>query len=267
MKDYGKPDSDDKYIHSRPERAEKKNHSHGKPGAFWCENSDKFNDDQKNGNFSFDTIHGLKLKEVEYKVPPMEVRKQRREEFDGVYTPDKKMVKPGMRALFLKHLAENHRDELKEKLGFSDVEIDTMVEKGYAPRGYNVHHKLAIHGGGKNEFSNFILTPVAPHDQWHKDVMDPQLLGLATGDSRKILIPYTDEMIYNPKTYGMTRNHQPVRPNYKSVVDLVTYSQNYLPEHVAEIRKSKGLDAAPKAPAAEKSVVAAAIKLKCCARG
>lgn len=262
MQHYDKPDSDYKYVHNRPERSQKGGDTHAKSGGFWCEHSDRFNDDQKKGIFSFDTIHGLKLKEVEYKVPPMEERKKKREEFNGVYSEDKRMIKPGARALFLKHLAENHRDELKEKLGFSDKEIDKMVETGYAPLGYNVHHKQALHGGGENEFSNFILTPVAPHDQWHKDVMDPQLLGISTGQSRKILIPYTDEMIFDPKKYGMTRNNQPVKPNYQSVVDLKMYSQNYLPEHVAVIRKNKGLDIAPKTPGIEKSVLAAAAGLK-----
>lgn len=269
MTRYNKFNVDDyNYTHNRPDRVEKRRHSGTKPGAFWSADSEKYNDDQKKGRFSFDTIHGLKLKQVEYKVPPMDVRKARREEFDGVYSADKRMIKPGARALFLKHLAENHRDELKEKLGFSDKEIDTMVEKGYAPLGYNVHHKLAIHGGGKNEFSNFILAPVFPHDQWHKDVMDPQLLGLAPGESRKILIPYTDAMIFDPKEYGVVRNNQPIKPNYRSVVEPNVYSQNYLPEHVADLRQKKGLDVVPKAAVVEKSsVVAVAAGLRCRARG
>lgn len=60
--------------------------------------------------FSFDTIHGLPLKEVECYAPTKPERQAARQEFDGQFSEDGKvMLKEGVRAKFLKHLAENIR--------------------------------------------------------------------------------------------------------------------------------------------------------------
>ena len=182
--------------------------------------------------FSFDTIHGMKLTEVEYTVPSSAERKAKRAEFNGSDGQE------GVRSKFLKMLAKEHAQELKDKLGFTDADIARMAEGKSIP-GYNVHHKLPLHGGGKNEFSNFILTPLYPHDQWHHDVLDKQIQGMGEGDSRKVLLPYSDDMIYDPKKYGFTKENQPVKPNYKSHVDPNKYPKIYLPEHVADAEARK----------------------------
>ena len=132
-----------------------------------------YTNEQKRGDFNFDTVHGMKLTEVEYKIPSMAERKRRRKQFDAA------------RREFVKELAEKHADMLVERLGLTRTDIELM-KKGQSPAGFNVHHKLPIHGGGKNEFSNFILTPLYPHDQWHHDIIDPQIDGLAEGRGRKL---------------------------------------------------------------------------------
>lgn len=199
----------------------------------------RHNSDQRDGNFSFDTIHGLKLKAVEYCVPPSDVRKARRAEFQGEIDFETGIIhKEGIRSKFLKMLAKDHKKELVEKLGLTDRDIEDMG-KGYVPNGFNVHHKLALHGGGKNEFSNFILTPLYPHDQWHHDVMDPQIAGIRTGESRVIQLPYTDEMIYDPKKFGFFRENQPVKPNYTSNVNPENYPDLYKPEHISVAKRAK----------------------------
>ena len=186
-----------------------------------------YSGEQKRGEFNFDTVHGLTMTEVEYKIPPRSERNSRRKQFSSV------------RSAFLRELAENHKAELVERLGLDDAAIEAM-KRGTTPLGYNVHHKLPIHGGGKNEFSNFILTPLYPHDQWHHDIIDPQIDGLAEGESRKIMLPYGDEMIFDPKKYGFTKDNQKVEPNYKSRVDPEKdcYAPNWLPEHIEEKRKA-----------------------------
>ena len=66
---------EDKFVHVKRERkkgkgrgngGKRQQHNHSN-GAFYAEGH--HNRDQREGNFSFDTIHGLKLKEVEYTVP------------------------------------------------------------------------------------------------------------------------------------------------------------------------------------------------------
>ena len=179
--------------------------------------------------FNFDTVHGMKLTEMDYYVPPLEERKQRRREFDG----DRENGVEGMRSKFLKMLVSTQEKVLVERLGLTQTDLDGM-RKGFTPNGFNVHHKLPLHGGGKNEFSNFILTPLYPHDQWHKDIIEKQAEGIATYKVRKILIPWTDDMIYDPKTYGFYKDNEKVeKPNYTSKVSPTNYSKNWLPEQIS----------------------------------
>ena len=192
-----------------------------------------YNAEQVNGEFSFDTIHGLKLKEVEYYIPNKDERKKLRSQFNKKRTE------------FLQYLATEKRDMLIERLGLSDAEIERMKE-GKSINGYNVHHMHPIALGGKNEFSNFILTPLCPHDQWHHDVMDPQVDPRGVGYDQlqgkhgTFKIPYSDEMIYDPKKYGFTRDGKEVEPNYTIHDDLSSKPQNYTVEQVAKRNKENG---------------------------
>lgn len=233
---------EEKYVHAKREHkgGQKGRGNGGKQGGDAFRSEGHFNEDQRNGNFSFDTIHGLTLKEVEYTVPSREERKAKRAEFNGVRDENGNVVVEGVRSKFLKMLANEHEDLLVERLGLTERDIDGM-RKGFTPNGFNVHHKQALHGGGKNEFSNFILTPLYPHDQWHHDVMDPQLQGIREGETRKIKIPYTDEMIYDPKQFGFTRENQPVNPNYKSNVNPDNYPELYKAEHISVEKRAKDM--------------------------
>lgn len=216
------------YVHVKRERPLERKH-HGKGGKG---NRSQAQIDAANGKFDFDEIHGFKLIDVEYKVPPKREREARRSQFKGI------------RADFLREIGRTHEKELRA-IGMNDAMIE-MVKSGRTPKGYNVHHKLPIHGGGKNEFKNFILTPLYPHDQWHHDIIDPQIDGLAEGESRKIMLPYGDEMIFDPKKYGFTKDNQKVEPNYKSRVDPEKdcYAPNWLPEHIEAKRKAQKANAA-----------------------
>ena len=218
---------DYQFIHAKRARKKGKNRGHQQafhPYSHPAQGSQK--------NFSFDTIHGMKLKEVEYVVPSSAERKARRAEFQGGDH------KEGVRSKFLKMLARDHKQELKDRLGMSDAEIARMAE-GKSVNGYNVHHKLPIHGGGRNEFSNFIITPLYPHDQWHHDVLDKQIEGMVEGSRRTVLLPWSDDMIYDPKKFGFFRENQPVQPNYTSKVSPSNYPKIYKPEHVADAAARK----------------------------
>ena len=225
--------SEDRMIHAKRDRKKGKGKNKGKnKGNKNQQQKPHFSAQQKPADFSFDTIHGLKLTEVEYKVPSYAERQAKRAEFQGANGEE------GVRSKFLKMLAKEHAQELKDKLGMTDADIARMAE-GKSVNGYNVHHKLPIHGGGKNEFSNFILTPLYPHDQWHHDVLDKQIHGMSVGDSRKVLLPYSDDMIYDPKKYGFTKENVPVRPNYVSCVNATKYPKIYKPEHIADAAARK----------------------------
>ena len=234
----------DKLIYAKRARKGGKKHYHSNNNAYTSTSKDpskqakpvknsRYTDSQMNGDFNFDTIHGLKLKEVEYFVPNKDERKRRRSEFNRKRTE------------FLQYLATEKRDMLIERLGLSDAEIERMKE-GKSVNGYNVHHMHPIALGGKNEFSNFILTPLCPHDQWHHDIMDPQVnpsgrsYDEMQGKHGTFKIPYSDEMIYDPKKYGFTRDGQTVEPNYVSHEDIASKPQNYTVEQVAERNRKNG---------------------------
>ena len=162
---------EDKFVH-----AKRKGKKEGKPKK----TQEQLNAAQ--GKFPFTEINGFKLKEVEWTVPDSKTRKRRRSAFGKV------------REEFLKHIGATMEPALRD-MGLTDKQIE-QVKKGTAPNGYNVHHKLPIHGGGQNVFSNLILMPIKPHDELHHKVMDPQVAQMQTGDSKKVMIPWTDDMVY-----------------------------------------------------------------------
>ena len=135
------------------------------------------------GQFDFDVINGFKLKETEFKMPPKSEREAMREQF-------KKEVRPS----FLKYVAEHFVDEL-HAMGISDAGLARMRE-GYSVNGYNVHHKLPIHGGGTNDFKNLIIMLIAPHDELHHLVIDPQLKNQNLSRGIKIKLPWNDDMVW-----------------------------------------------------------------------
>lgn len=144
------------------------------------------------GRFDFDVINGFRLKEVEFKTPPKKEREAMREQF-------KKEVRPA----FLKYLAEHKAEELRA-MGISESGLAQM-RKGMSVNGYNVHHKLPIHGGGTNDFKNLIIMPIKPHDELHHQVIDPQIKNQSLKDGIKIKLPWSDDMVWK----------RPARPREK----------------------------------------------------
>lgn len=256
----------DKFVHVKRDsggKGKKGNNKGGRQnGGFYSEGH--HNKAQREGDFSFDTIHGLKLKEVEYKVPSKAERVAKRNEFNGERDELGNVVVEGVRSKFLKMLAKDHEKELVERLGLTERDIRGMRE-GYTPNGFNVHHKLALHGGGKNEFKNFILTPLYPHDQWHHDILDPQIENcMGTGQKKEVMLPWTDDMIYDPKKFGITKDNVKVTPNYTSRVNPDSYPKIYTPEQVADAanRKRELAKFAPKQSNGQKNFIAALVSQK-----
>lgn len=167
-----------RFVHAK--RKGKKNKNHGNQMTM----SSSERSDAAKGKFPFTEINGFQLKEVEWTVPEKKVRESRRRSFNKV------------REAFLRHIGQEMEPALRD-MGLNDKQI-AQVKKGHAPIGYNVHHKLPIHGGGQNVFSNLILMPIGPHDELHHRVMDPQVSQMQSGESKKVVIPWTDDMVYVP---------------------------------------------------------------------
>lgn len=160
--------------------------------------------DAERGRFNFKTINGFKLIDVEYSVPDKATRKRRRKGFNSV------------REKFLAHIAKNCQKELRA-IGITDKQIEQM-KKGSVPNGYNVHHKLPIHGGGLNEFSKLILMPIPPHDELHHKVLDPQVSQMQAGETKKVKLPWSDNMVYVPPEHDNTRDQ-----DKKKTIEMIPY--------------------------------------------
>jgi hypothetical protein len=128
-------------------------------------------------------VENIPLVEVEYVIPRKDVREIVRAEFNPV------------KEKFLKHLVSDYKQDLVDA-GLSPNQIAQMAD-GKSPNGWGTHHKLPIHGGGKNEFSNYILIPHKEHGEIHRLVIDPQVADMGTGKAKIVKLPYPNEMIYN----------------------------------------------------------------------
>ena len=131
-----------------------------------------------------DQVHGIPVVEVSYTAVDKKHVKEMRHEFTG------------MRRAFLKELAATQTDALKQ-MGFSDNMIG-LLAKGESPKGFNVHHKMPLAGGGKNEFSNFILIKNDPyHTDIHK-VSDLQIAKMNAGETKIVKIPMPQGSVFIP---------------------------------------------------------------------
>lgn len=151
-------------------------------------------------------VHGLDLKEVDYTVPPKTERKATRKAFNPV------------RAEFLQYIGREHRD-LLEAAGLSKSQI-ALVAEGKTPNGFNTHHKLPIHGGGRNVFGNLLFTKISPyHDDFHRKVIDVQIKNMKTGETRRVKIPWTEEPVFltQEQKRGLRRQHDALAKNVHRV--------------------------------------------------
>jgi hypothetical protein len=88
------------------------------------------------------------------------------------------------RQAFLTHLLQNRSDDLRAR-GFTERNLESL-RRGKVPHGYNVHHIRPLDDGGDNRFDNLVLLRAHPeHESIHRH-LDPQLRGLAVGQSRRV---------------------------------------------------------------------------------
>jgi len=90
-------------------------------------------------------LHGFRYQHVEYQKKDRELYKSERASFSKAD-----------RSKWLKAIASSNYNELKQA-GFSDKQINLMKDKGRAPLGYQVHHRIPLDDGGTNDFKNLIL--------------------------------------------------------------------------------------------------------------
>lgn len=90
-------------------------------------------------------LHGFRYQLIEYSKKDREIYKSERANFSKT-----------ARIQWLKTIANTHFNELKQA-GLTDSQINLMKDKGQAPLGYQVHHRIPLDDGGTNDFNNLIL--------------------------------------------------------------------------------------------------------------
>lgn len=144
-----------------------------------------------------ETVHGAPVVEIEYTAKSKQEIKELRRAFNAA------------RKEFLKDLGKNNADQLRQ-LGMSENNIN-LIRNGRAPSGYNVHHKIPLAGGGKNEMNNFVFIKNEPyHVDFHK-VTDMQIAGMKSGETKKVKIPVPKGNIFV----------QPAKETDRKVINLV----------------------------------------------
>lgn len=133
-----------------------------------------------------ETFLGMPCVKVDFTIPTKEERRAVRREFEMK-----------ARANFLKFLAETQVDQLRAA-GITNKQIKEM-QQGKTPNGFNTHHKLSVYGGGTNDFSNLLLIRRRPyHDMMHYHLINPQVQGMSTGQTREVVIPNPSDYVYVP---------------------------------------------------------------------
>jgi len=105
---------------------------------------------------------------------------------------------------FLKMLAGQHGDRLRDVFKLEQCEIDGMRE-GFTPQGLSVHHKHPLGGAGNpavaaraNDFDNLILIQMTPYHTAIHNYLDPQIDDMAPGETRKVRVPWPEGYWYEP---------------------------------------------------------------------
>ena len=109
----------------------------------------------------------------------------------------------GPRELFRKHLGEDPNiANILRKAGFSQEQIPTLIQKlkdGKGIDNYQVHHKIPLALGGKNNFDNLVLMKNSPFHTtittYHRLEINPNL---GIGQSGTFDFPVINGAFYSP---------------------------------------------------------------------
>jgi hypothetical protein len=135
----------------------------------------------------------MPVKQVDYLKQSAAERDRLRAEFESP---------AGGRERFLKTIAgDRERAEALREAGISYAQILLMKEKGRAPQGWQVHHKLPLDGGGTNDVDNLVLIKNGPYNQTFTRRQNEQTRGLREGEARQVSLPMPDDFVYPAKKF------------------------------------------------------------------
>lgn len=136
---------------------------------------------------------GVQVKQIEY-------TKRRKEERDNLRAEFEK--KGGPRENFIKSIAsDSGKIELLNEAGLRSGQIIRMKENGEVPRGWQVHHKLPLDGGGTNEFDNLVLVKNSAYYQALTKQQNEQTCDIKEGETKQVSLPIPDAFVYPARKF------------------------------------------------------------------
>lgn len=117
-------------------------------------------------------LPNVEVRKIQYKKRQADKLKELRAEFNST-----------VRKKFIKSLAEKVTP--LKNAGISDEDIKKMKD-GLVPKGYQVHHKIPLDGGGTNDFSNLVLIKNDPYHIVITNTQNSATSHLKAGDSETI---------------------------------------------------------------------------------
>ena len=122
---------------------------------------------------------GWTFRRITFRKRPASERLRMRREFDSQIRGD-----------YLRWLARERRRDLLAN-GLSDTEL-TLMDNGFVPPRYNVHHVLPLDDGGENTFDNCILIRVNKEHRTLTAYQNTFTRGLGEGGSVEVDYPVPD---------------------------------------------------------------------------
>lgn len=133
-------------------------------------------------------LPGVSTTRIKYTKRPRSEYQRLRSQFDST-----------VREKFLKdHLAGDPK-KLKQlrKAGLTDADIK-LLQDGYVPPGWQVHHKLPLDDGGTNDFDNLILMKNEPYHKTITNSHNKAIAGMSVGETRTMDYPIPKGFVYPP---------------------------------------------------------------------
>ncbi len=109
----------------------------------------------------------------------------------------RKKFNSSVRKNFLMDLGK--QPEYLKNAGFTDEEI-LVIQRGYLPKGWQVHHKIPLEMGGTNDFSNLVLIQNEPYHKVFTNYQKQVMYGMKEGNTVKVTWPQPNGNIY-PRTH------------------------------------------------------------------
>jgi uncharacterized protein len=141
------------------------------------------------------TLRGVQVELPGVSTTKIKYTKRPRNEYDKLRSQFDSTVRENF---LKKHLAGDPKKvEQLKNAGLTGADIK-LLQDGYVPPGWQVHHKLPLDDGGTNDFDNLILMKNEPYHKTITNSHNRAIEGMAVGETRDMDYPIPKGFVYPP---------------------------------------------------------------------